>query len=270
MKNYIKILAAISFITLISGCNWFSSDSKVKKWDECTLASCWNGANASQRMMNMLSPGMSDSKFTSYMEWMKGRGCNTAHLFVSNKGDGENAGYSIYGTSSWDWIVDDALCEKMTSRIKKLQKNGFGTVIWLFADDSSAWNKEAKKNFPKYLQDLKAKGFTDLASTIVIGLELDEYYNANEVASLVSATKSIYSGKIGTHQTSGRYDYCKLADICFYQVNPGKSVSWIKNEAKRIKALTGKPLNFFEIERNPSPEKCQAALDGGAFGVGNY
>ena len=63
------------------------------------LSSCWNGANASQRMMNTLSPGMSDAKFQQYLNWQKPRTldgygrANVAHVFLSNRRDGENAGY---------------------------------------------------------------------------------------------------------------------------------------------------------------------------------
>lgn len=248
---------------------WFGGGSSIPKWDECTKASCWNGANASQRMMNILSPHMSEDKFKSYMEWMKSRGCNTAHVFTSNQKDGENAGYCIYGPS-WSWKVNADYCKLMINRIKALRKNKFGIVLWLFADDSGGYNSEAKKNFAQYLSDLKKQGFLDYASTVVVGLELNEYYSASDVAKLVSATHQYYSGKIGTHQTSGQYSFAGLANICFYQVNPGMSVSGIKAEAAKVKAITGMPLNFFEIERSPSREKCEAAMAGGAFGVGNW
>ena len=39
-----------------------------KKWDKCTKASCWNGKNAEQRMMNMLSPHMPDVIFNNYIK----------------------------------------------------------------------------------------------------------------------------------------------------------------------------------------------------------
>ena len=271
MKNTFKILITALLISVAAGCTWFSNpEDKIPSWDECTLASCWNGANASQRMMNMLSPGMSDSKFTSYMEWMKGRGCNTSHLILANKADGENGGYTIYG-NSFDWTVDQNFVNVMKSRIDVLRKNGFGIVLWLFTDDSSQYTNEAKKNFPKYLKDLKDLGLLDYASTIVVGLELQDYYNnANTVASLVAATRAVYPGKIGTHETSGNHVFAPLADICFYQVSPGKSASFIQAEAARVRAATGKPVNFFEMERSPDRAKSEAAIKGGAFGVGNW
>lgn len=238
-------------------------------WDACTRASCWRGANAKNRMMNMLSPAFTDAKFAEYRDWMKSIGCNTAHVFLSNKADGEGGGYCIYGTS-WTWEINAAFCDVFRSRIADLRANGFAVVVWLLADDSSAWNKEEAKNFPKYLQDLKAQGLLDQASTVVAGLELDEYYQSAQVSALVNAIRKVYPGKVGTHQTSGRYEFAALADICFYQVSPGKSAAQIKAEAAKVVKATGKPVNFFELDRQPNRALCDAAFAGGAFAVGNW
>ena len=273
MEKQIKLFGLVLIASFILGCSTFSNSDKDKipAWDKATLASCWNGANANQRMMNMLSPHMSDAKFDSYLAWMKSRGVNTAHCFVSNKGNGENSkpGYSVYGQDC-DWIVDKTHVALMKSRISKIRKSGLAFVPWLFADDSSSFNKVAKSNFDKYLLDIKNEGLLKEASFVVVGLELDEYYNANEVSRLVQATRKVYPGKIGTHQTSGKYSYSVFADICVYQVGPGKSEAWIKAEASRIKKIVNKPLWFFELERFPARSKCEAALAGGAIGVGNW
>lgn len=60
-------------------------------WRDCVHASCWDGANASRRMMNILSPHFPDAKFREYRDWMRSRGCDTAHVFLANQGDGEGA-----------------------------------------------------------------------------------------------------------------------------------------------------------------------------------
>ena len=238
-------------------------------WDACTRASCWRGANAANRMMNMLSPAFTDAKFAEYRDWMKSIGCNTSHVFLSNKADGEGGGYCIYGTS-WTWEINAAFCEMFRKRIADLRAHGFAVVVWLLADDSSAWNKEAARNFPKYIQDLKAQGLLDQASTVVAGLELDEYYQSAQVSALVNAIRKVYPGKVGTHQTSGRYEFSALADVVFYQVNPGKSAAQIKAEASKVVKATGKPVNFFELDRQPNRALCDAAFAGGAFAVGNW
>ena len=243
--------------------------STIPTWDQCDKASCWDGNNAQKRMMNMLSPKMSDTKFNEYLNWMKSRGCNTAHVFTSNKGDGEHAGYCIYG-NDWDWSIDPNYVNLMKNRINILRKNGFGIVLWLFADDSSAWNSIAKKNFPQYLNDLKKQGFIDYASTIVMGLEMDEYYNMSDATKLINATRAVYSGKIGVHHKPDVIKFIPLACILFYQVRPGTSISKIKNDVASIKKKTGKPINMFEMERHPDRARCEAAIQAGAFVVGNW
>lgn len=241
----------------------------VPDWDVATLASCWSGPNAGQRNMNILSPGMSDRKFRERVAWQEKRGANTVHLFLANKADGEHAGYSIYG-GAWDWSIDAATCDTFRDRIAYCRGRGLAVVLWLFADDSSDWNRAAAKDFPRYLRDLESEGLLRYASTVVVGLELDEYFNAAQVAALVAATRAVYSGKVGVHQTSGRMDFAPLADIMFYQVSPGRSASWIESEARRVRAAVGKPVNFFELDRSDNRPLCEAAQRGGAFAVGNW
>lgn len=243
--------------------------SAVPPWDACTRASCWNGLNAQQRMMNILSPAFTEAKYAQYRDWMLSVGCNTAHVFLSNKADGEGGGYCIYGTS-WTWEINSAFCDVFRRRISDLRDHGFAVVVWLFADDSSAWNKEAKKNFPKYCADLKAQGLFDQASIVVAGLELDEYYGSPDVSALVNAIRKVWPGKVGTHQTSGRYEFAALADVVFYQVSPGKTAAQIKAEAQKVVKATGKPVCFFELDRQPNRALCDAAFSGGAFAVGNW
>lgn len=241
----------------------------VPAWDACTHASCWNGKNAAQRMMNVLSPAFTDAKFSEYRDWMLSVGCNTAHVFLSNKADGEGGGYCIYGTG-WTWEINEAFCATFRARIADLRAHGLAVVVWLFADDSSAWNKEAKKNFPKYCADLKAQGLLDAASIVVAGLELDEYYGSSDVSALVNAIRKVWPGKVGTHQTSGRYEFATLADIVFYQVDPGNTAAQIKAKAQAVVKAAGKPLCFFELDRQPNRSLCDAAIAGGAFAVGNW
>lgn len=243
---------------------------KPPAWDACTLASCWAGHNAAERRMNMLSPAMPPTIFDAYLQKMLDAGCNTAHLFVANRADGEYGGYSIYGPE-WGWQINTAFCRLMLDRIEDLRAAGFGIVLWLMADDSGPYAAAAKSNFPRYVSDLRTQGFFRQASTVVVGLELDEYWSRNESAALAACVRQVYDGKIGTHQTSSKYDYASgIADILFYQVNPGMSPSGIEREARKVRAATGLPLNFFELSREPDRERCVAAMAGGAFGVGNW
>ena len=266
------ILFFVAITFLVSGCHFDPEDKKkkIKKWDECTKSSNWTGKNAAKRMMNILSPHMPDQVFEDRLSFMKGRGCNTVNVFVSNKADGEYGGYSIYG-SAITWIINKDYTSKMEARIKRLYNEGFGIVLWLMADDDGGWNKTLSGKFSTYVNDIKELGWFDYASTVVLGLELDEYWNANQVAAGMNALRGAYSGKTGVHMTSGKWDWVAVADILFYQTAPGKTAAQIENETKNIVAkCKGKPVCFFEMERNENRALCEAAFKGGAFSVGNW
>jgi hypothetical protein len=241
-------------------------------WDECVHASCWTGSNAAVRLMNILSPHCSDGSFDNWVDWMKKRGCDTAHLFLSNKADGVWAGYSPYGSdpgAPWDWKPDTSVCRHMRARMRSMRRRGIAVVVWLFADDSAVWNREAAKDFPRYLRDLSDNGLLDYASTIVAGLEADEYFTAAQVKALVNAVRTVYRGKVGVHQTSGRMDYAPLADIFFGQVKPETSLAGIAAAVARFRAA-GRPVNLFECRRQEDRAASQEALAAGAYGVGNW
>ena len=85
-------------------------------WNEATKASCWSGSNAQKRNMNILSPHMSDDIFKERVKWQKDRDVTPFICFLSNKADGEYAGYSIYG-NNWDWTIDESFVKLFKSRI---------------------------------------------------------------------------------------------------------------------------------------------------------
>lgn len=256
--------------TLFLGCDLLDDGKSPIEWKKCTTSSNWTGPNAACRMMNMLSPHMPDAVFKERLNFIKSRDCNSVHLILSNKGDGEYCRYSPYGPSI-SWKLDPNYTKIMTDRIKKLRKEGFGIILWMVTDDGTDWNKALGSNFAKYCEDVKSLGWFKYASVVVLGLELDEYWSANNVASYMAILRNYYSGKTGVHMTSGKYEWAGVADILYYQIAPGKTADYVKNETARIKHLIGnKPICVFELSRTEDRELCKAAFDGGAYSVGNW
>ncbi len=238
-------------------------------WDKATLSSNWRGANAGGRMMNVLSPYFSDGKVKDYLAWQKGRGCNTVHLFICNNKDGEGGGYSIYGNGI-DWQIDNGWLDKAKARIKQCRSEGFAVVLWGMADDDGGWNKQILSNPEKYMADIKAAGLLDYCSTFVLGLEMTEWgASVGQITRYRDAVRAVYKGKIGTHHNSERVDYAGLGDVLMYQTSPGKSAAQIAALTKKALA-TGKPVNFFELDRHENRALSEAALKAGAFAVGNW
>jgi len=233
-------------------------------WDKAVHASCWDGDNAQKRMMNILSPGFSDSKFAEYAAWMKSRGCDAAHVFLVNQGDGEGAGQNCATNKS-----HAALAKK---RIEALRKDGFAVVPWIIADDSDEWLKDLFAHPEERVKALADAGLFDDASYVVVGLEMDEAGSACDKswAAVAAALRRHYKGKLGTHHKSGNsFAYAGLGEIVLGQLDPGCSTSDIKKQISAIKAK-GKAAVGFEYARSPDRAKAQAALDAGAIGVGNW
>lgn len=232
----------------------------VPDYRKCKHASCWDGSNAQRRMMNIMSPFFSDAKFEEYLKWMKGRGCDTAHVFFANEKDGEGAGY---------YVTDNPKLSK--KRIKRLREEGFAIVAWLMADDSPNFSKAMFAKPEAYVKTLAKAGFFDHVSYLVLGLEMDEYGNAAQWASLQAAVKKYAPKmKIGTHHASGKYTYAGLGQIVLDQQAPNKVTAHsIKAAITKIRAM-GKEAVGFEYSRHAQRDLAQAAFNAGAIGVGNW
>lgn len=245
---------------------------RIPAWDKATLSSNWNGSNAQERMMNIVSPLMPEDKFKARLAFMKSRGVNTAHLLITNKKDGECAGYSPFGPNFLSYKVDKNFAKVMTKRIKYLHNEGLAIVLWLMADDSNDWANDVASDLKKakaYCKAVKDLGWFKYTSTVVVGLEMNEYWNAAQAGTMATALKECYKGKIGTHHTSGQAPFAGLGDILFYQIEPGASIQKVASETKKALGF-GKPVNFFELQRNPNRTLCQTAMNNGAFGCGNW
>lgn len=235
----------------------------VPDWRDTRRASCWDGTNASRRMMNILSPYFSDGKFREYIKWMQSRDCDTAHVFLINKNDGEGGGYNC--------ATNPDHAKLAAKRIAYLVKRGFAVVPWLMADDSNAWAKDLFSNADARLQAIAKAGLFDFASYVVLGLEMNEYGSAAEWNRVAVALRARWKGKVGAHHTSGNsFPFAGLADIVLGQLDPKSATdSAIRAQIAAIQA-NGKAAVGFEYSRSPDRHKAEVALNAGAIGVGNW
>lgn len=231
-----------------------------------SLASCWDGANASRRLMNILSPKMAEATFEERVAWMAARGCNTAHVFLINKGDGEASGYNC--------ATDAAAAKVARSRMAALRERGFRVVPWIIADDSKAWAEDLFSHAGERVGALAAEGLFDGAGAVVLGLEMDEEGSfpggGKGWPKVREALREVWSGPVGVHHCSGNsFRYAALGDIVFGQLGEGASEKSIKAQIAAIRAK-GKTAFGFEYSRTADRKRAQWALDAGAAGVGNW
>ena len=249
-----------------------SNPTRAMAWDACTKSSNWFGSGAARRIMNILSPHMDSDVFTSRYNESCGRGINHFNLFVCNNGDGEYGGYSIYGNGVSGGI-NTQYCNYMLNRIKFIRNHGYGTILWLMADDDGGWNNTLYNRWNQYCSDLKSKGFFRYASVVVVGLEINEWWgDPAKTNHCCEVLRNYYSGKIGVHTTSGVYSgYFSKADIPFLQIEPDESDSAIRALVRNgISANPGKPIYMCEMSRTENRHKCEVAFDAGAYAVGNW
>lgn len=241
-------------------------------FEKCSKASCWFGDNADRRIMNILSPKMSEETFEKRFNESKNRGVNCFHLILANKGDGEYSGYSIYGESFSMKTLHTNSINIFKKRISYINNKNFGIVLWLVTDDSASYASSISSNYEKYLTDLNTQGILDLADMICVGLEVNEYWSASVVKSIINKTKEYFKGPVGVHTGSIEQakTYGSLGDIYFAQISPTNDTSKIKSSVTTAKNNSGKPVNFFEFQRYPDRTGCEAALSAGAVGVGNW
>ena len=81
-------------------------------------------------MMNVLSPLMDEETFRARLDYMKGRGANTAHVFLCNRENAEASGYSPWGIGVGPCLgpCDAETVRLMRHRIGVLRSAGMAVV----------------------------------------------------------------------------------------------------------------------------------------------
>ena len=222
--------------------------------------------NAATRCMNMFSPGCDRARFEAAIGRMKAMGCNMAYAYTVNAADGP-WGFSLYTGDNLAGNLDAAKLAEFKSRVTFCRKAGLGVVFWLMADDSSKYARLPLPTLQKYVREVVGL-LSDDASGFVVGLEADEYWNQNAITTLVAAAKAESKVPVGVHYRPGRVLYA--GDVLFYQYGFGKSAKQIEAETRNVIGRCGSPVVAAEYHKSGSRSLSEAALRGGAYGVGNW
>ncbi len=260
MKHHLKKawLAILAWLVAATGCE---EPSRPPAWDECRLASCWDGENAERRMMNVVSPKFTDERAAEYLDWQIERGCDHVHLLLANAENGEGGGYDAIGNADHKAVA--------LKRVKAIRSRGLGVVLWVVSDDSDAIRRSIFANPGAYARSLS--DYFPYASYIVLGLEMDEGHGHRRgwTALRDAIREAGWTGPVATHHTSGRHDFADLGEIVMDQLHHDCSRGDIAASVSRLRRR-GYAVCGFEYARHADRAKAQAALDAGAFAVGNW
>ncbi len=237
------------------------SQPSARPWRECRYSSNWSGTEASKRMMNLVSPKFSETKVHEYIDWQQSLGCDHVHLLLVNQGDGEGAGY--------DCLADAGHKAVALARVRDIRARGLGVVAWVIADDSDDYRRKVFDNPARYANALK-EYFPHL-SYIVLGLEMNEGEGSKSkwTALRDAIRKAGWTGPFATHHTSGHGDYASLGQIVMDQLDKGCTEAQVRKSVEAFRAK-GYDVCGFEYARGPDAGRAKAALDAGAFSVGNW
>ena len=231
--------------------------------------------DAKTRVMNILSPRCDLATFKTIVERCIRNGDDYVYLYFRNYGDGPWGPFSFYQSHRIGGDMHTAVLESMRTRLNILRDRNLGIVAWLRSDDSRMFNSISMDAELKYQVDV-VRHFDEYVSAYVLGLELDEYMKGSTVAGLAAHLNTITQKHIGTHQTSGKYEYARLANVdgCWFQYGFGRTPAQIRAMTNAtLGVLSGKPV--FATEYHKSSDSAQAralgdaALSAGASGTGN-
>jgi len=134
---------------------------------------------------------------------------NAIYVYTLNQGDyaaGDNV-VTPYGGGGWSFdtgALNQGRVDEWHAALKALiDDHQLKPFLWLAADDSSAIANASIGKWTQYV-DHMVSAFDDLPVVWVVGLEVDEYWSAEEVAERRQVVQSKTSRPVGVHLTTGK------------------------------------------------------------------
>ena len=211
--------------------------------------------------------GYSDADRGAVRQALQERGYTHIYVYAMNEGDyGGRAVFDAYGDPSG---FRDALQE--------LVDDGLAPVVWLAPDDAPRFHEQSAQTLPS-TWDRVIPMFDDLVSSYVVGLEMDEYWTADEQDRLGQHLDGLTKRPLFVHYTPGEWEGAKSGwvDGLIYQYGFGLSEEAVAERTSQlVSRLHGMGKTFIageyahRIPESYARKLGAAALRSGADGVGN-
>ena len=214
-----------------------------------------------------LYAGYSDGDRAEVREALKERGYTHIYMYAMNEGDyGGKAVFNGYQSP-----------DQFRARLRELVDDGLAPVVWLAPDDAPNFHRDSVKTLPNSW-DRFIPAVDDLVASYVVGLEMDEYWSADEQDRLGGYLDRLTERPLFVHYTSGEWEGAKSAwvDGLIYQYGFGLSEVEVADRTEQlVSRLRPMGKTFIAGEyayRVPEADARRlgaAALQAGADGVGN-
>jgi len=228
--------------------------------------------DADTRVMNILSPRLSNSRFEQILSRTKGNGDNAIYLFLINQGDGPYTPHTFYKDDRIGGQIDSAKLSIYKQRLDAIKSLGYKVIFWIRADDSRTMMQESIQNYKKYHQDI-VDNFSSYADGYVIGLESNEYMDASTEKTLIADMKSRTNKTVGVHYGSSDSYNSRAknsgADIYYRQYGWVSCSKVVSVTATTISAVSPMKVVAAEYDKDSDSGCGAGALQAGAIGYGN-
>ena len=214
-----------------------------------------------------LYAGYSDSERAAVRQTLKDRGYTHIYLYAMNEGDYD-------GKTVFNGYSSPARFREM---LQELVDDGLAPVVWLAPDDAPRFHADSARTLPAKW-DRFIPAIDDLVSSYVVGLEMDEYWTAEEQDVLGRHLNGLTDRPLFVHYLAGEWEGAKSSwvDGLIYQYGFGLSEQQVADRTRQLVSMLhplGKTFIAGEYAYRTSESDARrlgtAALRAGADGVGN-
>lgn len=178
----------------------------------------------------------------------------------------------IYTQNEADDVGDVSPKPDWEARLDRLNSIGLRPMLWLMADDSPSLAGRPLSAHMAHNAEM-VRRFDDKVDAYIIGLESDEYWDANSVTALVNHLKPLTDKPVGVHLTPGiKPAHYAAAEVIFLQTGFNLNEAEFRQRVAEALAL-GLPVIVAEYDlqsdSNLSRRYGDIACEMGAIGTGN-
>jgi len=208
---------------------------------------------------------------------------NSIYVYTLNQGDyraGQRAANVVtpYGDGGWSFDVDRLSAGRVAAwrrELERLIEAGLKPFVWLAADDSPEIARADLARWRTYVGHMVA-AFEDLPVVWVLGLEVDEYWSAAQVAERRAVVQERTRHPVGVHLTvrltrDPGGPYTRDFDLVLGQLASPQGNAAYEQDVRRY-ALADRPwlASEFNVSGTGDGPEAEATVRGRSGAIGRF